>query len=180
MQITKNADTSKYKYKVYDICFDEGGLFSIGNINNGKNVLIFGVDESSLVHANNKANNIFVMGHAFVQGTNDTTLYAEKIYSQKFTQPSKRFILSLHYNGDDSYLFVNGKQELKFKAKTSHLVKEKLCIGNLSDQWTTSESEKTGLHENIYDFVVDYEQIVGVKAIYDMHRYLMTKQNISP
>ena len=46
--------------------------------------------------------------------------------------------------------------------------------------WTTSESEKTGLYGNIYDFVVDYEQIVGVKAIYDMHRYLMTKRNISP
>ena len=60
----------------------------------------------------------------------------------------------------------------KFKAKTDQLVKEKLCIGNLSDQWTTSESEKTGLYGNIYDFVVDYEQIVGVKTIYDMHRYL--------
>ena len=45
---------------------------------------------------------------------------------------------------------------------------------------TTSESEKTGLYGSIYDFVVDYEQIVGVKAIYDMHRYLMTKHNISP
>ena len=43
-----------------------------------------------------------------------------------------------------------------------------------------SESEKTGLYGNIYDFVVDYEKIVGVKAIYDMHRYLMTKHNISP
>ena len=48
----------------------------------------------------------------------------------------EKFILNLHYNGDDSYLFVNGKQELKFKSKTEHLVKEKLCIGNLSDQWT--------------------------------------------
>ena len=64
-------------------------------------------------------------------------------------------------------MFVNGKQELKFKAKTSHLVKEKLCIGNLSDQWTTSEAEKTGLYGNIYDFVVDYEQIVGAKTIYN-------------
>ena len=89
-------------------------------------------------------------------------------------------MLSLHYNGDDSYLFVNGKQELKFNAKTDQLVKETLCIGNLSDQWTTSESEKTGLYGKIYDFVVDYEQILGVKAIYDMHRYLMTKHNISP
>ena len=81
----------------------------------------------------------------------------------------------MHYNGNDSYLFVNGRQELKFKCKTGQL-----CIGNLSDQWTASASEKTGLYGNIYDFVVDYEQIVGVKTIYDMHRYLMTKHNIKP
>ena len=180
IQITKNADTGKYKYKGYGICFDEGGSFSKGNISNGKNVLIFGVDESSLVHANYKANNIYVMGDLIVQGINDTALYAEKIYSQNFTQPSKKFVLSLHYNGNDSYLFVNGKQELKFKAKTSQLVKKKLCIGNLSDQLTTSESETTGLYGNIYDFVVDYKQNAGVKPIYDMHRYLMTKHNISP
>ena len=180
MQITKNADTSKYKYKGYGICFDEVGTFSKENINNGRNVIIFGVDESSLVHANNKANNIYVMGDLLVQGINDTTLYAEKIYSQNFTQPSKKFILSLHYNGDDSYLFVKGKQELKFKTKTKSLVKEKLCIGNLSDQWTTSELEKTGLYGNIYDFIVDHEAVIGVKTIYDMHRYLMIKHNIIP
>ena len=180
MQITKNTDTSKYKYKGYGICFDEGELFSIGNINNGRNVLIFGVHENSVIHSNNKANNIFVMGDAFVQGINDTTLYAEKMYSQNFTQPSTKFILSLHYNGDNSYIFVNGKQELKFKAKTERLVKEKLCIGNLSDKWSTSKSDKTGSYGNIYDFVVDYEAIIGVKAIYDMHRYLMGNHNISP
>ena len=128
IQITKNADTSKYKYKGYGICFDEGGRFSKGNISNGKNVLIFGVDESSLVHPNNKANNIYVMGDLFVQGTNNTTLYAEKIYSQNFTQPSKKYVLSLHYNGNDSYLFGNGIQELKFKAKTSQLVKKKSYV----------------------------------------------------
>ena len=139
MEITKNADTSKYKYKGYCISFDEGGSFSMGNINNGRNVLIFGVDESYVIHSNNKANNIYVMGDGIVQGINDTTLYAEKIYSQNFTQSSKKFILSLHYNGDDSYLFINGKQELKLKCKTESLVKEKLCIGNLSDKWTTSE-----------------------------------------
>ena len=51
---------------------------------------------------------------------------------------------------------------------------------NLSDQWTASESEKAGLYGSIYEIVVDYEQIVGVKAIYDMHRYLITKHNINP
>ena len=173
MEITKNTDTSKYKYKGYGLCFDEGGTFSQGNITNGRNILIFSVHESSLVHANNKANNIFIMGDAFVQGINTTTLYAEKVYSQNFTQPSKKFVLSLYYNGDDSYLFVNGKQESKFKCKTEHLVKEKSCLGNLSKQWTTSESEKPRLYGNIYDFVVDYEAIVEVGPIYDFHRYLM-------
>ena len=179
MGITKTADTSKYKYKGYGICFDEGGSFSKGNISNGKNVLIFGVDESSLVYANNKANNIYVMDDLFVQGINDTTSYAEKIYSQNSTQPSKKFLLSLHYNCNDSYLFVNGKQELKFKAKDYQFLGEKLCVGNLSNDWTTSGSEKTGLYGNIYDFIVNYKKVTGVKAIYDMHRYLMTKHNIS-
>ena len=91
VKITKNADTSKYNDKGYGICFDEGGTFSKGNINNGRNVLIFGVHESSLVHANNKANNIYVMDDLFVQGINDTTLYTEKVYSQNFIQPSKKF-----------------------------------------------------------------------------------------
>ena len=93
VKITKNAtDTSKHKYEGYGICFDEGGTFSKGNISNGKNVLIIGVHENSLVHANNKANNIYVMGDLFVQGINDTTLYAEKTYSQNFTAVNKKFV----------------------------------------------------------------------------------------
>ena len=47
----------------------------------------------------------------------------KKIYSQNFTAVNKKFVLSLHYNGDDSYLFVNGKQEVKFKAKDDQIVK---------------------------------------------------------
>ena len=185
MQITKNSNTSKYDYKGYGICFDEGNQFrhtitegGFAHTTNARNV--FGADMSFSVHAPNRANHIYVMGKEFVQGINDTTIYAEKSFYRNFTDSGKKFMLSLHYNGNNSYLFVNGRQESKFKCKTDQLVKEKLCIGNLSDQWTTIESEKTGLYGNIYDFVVDYEQFVGVKAIYDMHRYLMTKHNISP
>ena len=89
-------------------------------------------------------------------------------------------MLSLHYNDNDSYFFVNGRQELKFKCKKDQLIKEKICLGSLSDQWTTRESEKSGLYGNIYDLVIDYEQILGVKCIYDMHRYLMIKHDIIP
>ena len=95
-----------------------------------------------------------------------------------FESRCSQFVLSLNYNGNNSYLFVNGRQELKFKAKTDQLVKEKLCIGNLSDQWTTSESEKTGLYGKIYDFVVDYEQIAETTKILDIHKYLIIKHSI--
>ena len=75
VKITKDAtDTSKHKYEEFGICFDEGGMFCMGNITNGRNVLIFGVHENSAIHSNNKANNIFIMGDGFVQGINDTTL----------------------------------------------------------------------------------------------------------
>ena len=188
MKITKNAtDNSKNNYKGYGKCFDEGSEFDhtiteggFAHTTDARNVLIFGADMSFSFHKTNRANHIYLMGTGLTQGINDTTIYAEKNFYRNFTDPGKKFVLSLHYNGDDSYLFVNARQELKFKCKTDQLVEEKLCIGNLSDQWNTSESEKTGLYGSIYDFVVDYEQIVGVKAIYDMHRYLMTKQNIKP
>ena len=188
MQITKNAtDSDKNNYKGYGICFDERSQFGheitengVTHTSNRRNVLIFGADMSFSVHATNKANHIYLMGDGLTQGINDTTIYAEKNYFRNFIEPNVKFVLSLQYNGDDSYLFINGRQELKFKCKIDQLVKERLCIGNLSDQWTASESEKTGLYRNIYDFVVDYEQISGAKTIYDMHRYLMIKHNINP
>ena len=188
MQITKNAtDDDKNNYEGYGICFDERSQFGhtitengCAHTTNGRNVLIFGADMSFSTHATNRANHIYLMGEGLTQGINDTTIYSEKKYWRNFTDPGKKSVLSLHYNDNDSYLFVNGRQELKFKCKKDQLIKEKICLSNLSDQWTTSESEKTGLYGNIYDFVINFEQILGVKPIYDMHRYLMIKYNIIP
>ena len=185
MKITKNADTSKYNYKGYGIRFDENEEFTHvrkrGNFNDtttGRNVIMFGVDMSFSKHANNKRNNIYVMGKDYVQRINDTTIYAEKMYYRNFTDPGKKFVLSLHYSDNNSYLYVNGNQELKFKAKTDQLVKEKICLGNLSDQWTTNESEKTGFCGKFYDFVVGYEHVAETTKILDMHRYLIIKHSI--
>ena len=133
MQITKNAtDNSKNNYKGYGICFDEGSEFGhtiteggYTHTTDARNVLIFGADMSFSVHATNRANSIHLMGTGLTQGINDTTIYAEKNFYRNFTDFGKTFMLSLHYNGDDSYLFVNGRQELKFKAKTDQLVKGK-------------------------------------------------------
>ena len=154
MQITKNAtDNDKNNCKGYGICFDERSEFGHtiteggrAHTTDARNVLLFGADMSFSVHATNRANHIYLMGTGLTQGINDTTIYAEKNFYRKFTDFGKKFVLSLHYNGDNSYLFVNGRQELKFKAETDQLVKEKLCIGNLGDQWTRSESEKTRVY----------------------------------
>ena len=85
MKITKNADNRKCNYKGYGICFDESEEFTHvrkrGNFcdnTTGRNVIIFGVDMNFSEHANNKRNNIYVMGKDYVQRINDTTIYAEK------------------------------------------------------------------------------------------------------
>ena len=131
MKITKNADSSKNNYTGYGLCFDEGDEFGHtvkkGNFDrttDAKNVIIFGVDMSSSIHATNRANNIYVMGKGLTQGINDTTIYAEKLFHNNFTELGKKFVLSLHYNGDNSYLFANGRQELKFKAKDDQIINE--------------------------------------------------------
>ena len=117
MQITKNAtDNSKNNYKGYGICFDERSQFGHTmteggrtHITNGRNVLIFGADMSFSIHRTNRANQIYVMGDGFTQVIHGATLYVEKKYYRNFTEPDVKFVLSLHYNGDDSYLFVNGR-----------------------------------------------------------------------
>ena len=53
------------------------------------------------------------------------------------------------------------------------MLNKRLCLGNLSTDWATTESENTELYGRIYDFVVDYQKAGSVKEIYDMHRYLM-------
>ena len=53
------------------------------------------------------------MGKDFTQGINETIIYAEKLFHNNSTEFGVKFMLSLHYNGDNSYLFANGRQELK-------------------------------------------------------------------
>ena len=124
-----------------------------------------------------KKNNILVLGKDFVQGINGTTIYAEKLYSINFIENNKKFCLSLHYNGAKSYLFVNGTEIRKFKAKDSEIVATPLCLGNISKDFSVDNIKKTGLNGYVYDFSVDYDAI-AVDDILDIHKYLMEKNGI--
>ena len=96
------------------------------------------------------------------------------MYSINFTKVNTKFCLSLHYNGANSYLFVNGKEIHKFKAKDSEIVATPLCLGNISKDWSVDNMKRTGFTGYVYDFSVDYNAI----AVEDIHKYLMKKNEI--
>ena len=107
--LTKNADIDKYGYSCYGIGFDGRSSFSFLGTGFGQNVLIFRVDMSSSAHYDSKEKDILVLGKGPTQRL-ENTLTAEKMYSINFTLTKKKFCLSLHYDGANSYLFVNGRE----------------------------------------------------------------------
>ena len=100
--LTKNADIEKYKCSGYGIGFDRRSSFSITGGGFGQNVLIFGADVGNSIHIDNKGKDILVLGRGPTQGL-ESTLTAEKMYSINFAVTKKKFCLSLHYNGGNSY-----------------------------------------------------------------------------
>ena len=124
------------------------------------NCIIFGADlSSSSLHANNKKNDILVLGKDFVQGINGTTIYAEKLYSISFAENNKKICLRLHDNGSNSYLFVNGTEVHKFESKDFEIVATPLCLGNISKNFSIDSMKKAGLNGYVYDFSIDYDAI---------------------
>ena len=105
------------------------------------------------------------------------TLSAEKRYSINFTENNKKFCLSLHYNGVISYLFVNGTEIIKFKAKDSEIVAPPTCLGNISINWSIDNIKRTGLDRYVYDFSVGYDAIAA-DDILDIHNNLMKKNDL--
>ena len=85
---------------------------------------------SSSAHIGNKKKDILVLGKGPILGL-EHTVTAEKMYSINFTGTKKKFCLSLHYNGTNSYLFVNGTEVYKFKVKDSEIAPSPLCLGNI-------------------------------------------------
>ena len=128
---------------------------------------------SSYIHIDNKKKDILVLGKVPTQGL-ESTLTAEKMYSINFTVTKKKFCLSLHYNGGNSYLFVNGTEIIKFKAKESAIVASPLCLGNISKDLSTDNMKKTGLTGYVFDFSADYNAVT-VDDIKDIHKYFIKK-----
>ena len=97
------------------------------------------------------------------------------MFSINFTVTKKKFCLGLHYNGGNSYLFVKSTEIYKFKANNSEIVASPLCLGNISEDWSTDNMKKAGFNGYVYDFRVDYDA-TGIDDIKDIHKYLMKKK----
>ena len=174
VSFTKNADIDKYKYSGYGIGFDRHFYHPSGRT--GRNIIIYGVDMNSFTKIDNRTKDILILDKGSTQGL-EHTLSEEKMYSFNFTESNKAICLSLHYNGANSYLFVNGREIYKFKAKDSRIVATPLCLGNISKDWTVDNMKKTGLNGYVYDFSADYDAI-AIDGILGIHKYLMKNNNM--
>ena len=90
----------------------------------------------------NKNKDILIFGEGLTQGLDDNKLTAEAEYPINFTQLRKRFVLSLHYNGSNSFLFVNATKIYQFKAKDSEIKDHELCLGNISKDFTIKNMKR--------------------------------------
>ena len=105
--------------------------------------------------------------------------HQKKTFSINFIKANTKFCLSLHYNADNSYLFVNGKETYKFKANNKNVnFPTQFCLGSTSNGFSAVESREVSLNGNVYDFSVDYNSI-NKSRILKIDKYLKTKDNIT-
>ena len=142
IKLTKNADPDKHKYTGHGRGFDSPLEFLFTDGNYGKPVIISGPDMSSSVHVDNKRKDIFILGEGPTHRLDGTTLTAEAKYPINSTQSGKRLVSGLHYNGSNSFLFVNATKVYQFKAKNSEIKDYALCLGNISKYFTINNMKK--------------------------------------
>ena len=88
----------------------------------------------------------------------------ETKYPINFTQSNRRFVLNLHYNESDSFLFVDATKISQFKAKDSEIKKYPLCLGNVSKDFTIDNmKKKTGLKGSVKFFLLIIDLIILMK-----------------
>ena len=83
VSLTKNTDPDKYYYSRYGFCIGFS-FFSFSNCDWGKNFAIFGIDNSSSVHIDNKKKFKFVLGGGLTHSLDDATITTEAKYSINF------------------------------------------------------------------------------------------------
>ena len=95
--------------------------FSLHDSSIGENVIIFGVDLTSSVHIKSKKKDVLVLCISPTQRLDNTTSTAEGKCLIKFSISNNKFCLSLHYNGSNSFSFVNATKIYQYEIKDSEI-----------------------------------------------------------
>ena len=142
---------------------------------------------SGSVHASNKTQDFLVLGRGLIQLIENTTIYTEKTYYPNVSAENRILVLSLHYNGDNSFLFVNGQKVTQLKVKDSVFNNARvLTLGAVTvpvyssgpnNRLSPKNVNDTKLYGNVYDFSVDYSPISN-ENILKIHKYLMKKNGL--
>ena len=127
---------------------------------------------SSSIRIDKRKKYILILGKGPKQRL-EHTLSVEKIYSINFTENNKKFFLSLHDNGANSYLFINGTDIIEFKAKVSEIAATPLCLGDISKEISVNNLGKTGINGYVYDFSTDY----NATTIDDIHKLIFIRHS---
>ena len=117
---------------------------------------------NSSVPIDDKKRDILILGKDPTQGVDDTTLTAEAQYSVNFSRSNRKNCLSMHYNGNNSFLYVNAIKVYRFKAKDSEIKQYPLCLGNISGDSSANNMDRTGLNGCVYDFSLIIELLILV------------------
>ena len=102
-KLNENVYLDKYKYSGYRIGFDLRSRYLLPGNTTRRNVIIFGADMNSSVHIDNRGQDILICGDGPTKRLGDTTLTGEALCSVNFTQSNRKFYLSLHCNGSNSF-----------------------------------------------------------------------------
>ena len=131
VKITKSSNINKYVYNVYGLAFYSKNVFKYSDGSFRNNAIIFGVNGSE---------NVLVLGKGIVK-INNKTVNATKMYETNISRTKVKRVLYLHYNKQNSYIFANGNKITDFTAKDSEINSESICLGNISQDFSESNTK---------------------------------------
>ena len=125
-------------------------------------------------------NKLLFLDEGATDDINDSVGIAEKKFSITFSKAKAKFWLSLHYNGDNSYLLVTGIEIYKFKVNQENVNFSTIFfLGSISEKCSAVESRKVSFKGNMFDYSVSVDSnAIDKSEILNIHKYLLVENNV--
>ena len=152
-KLTRNEDKSIFSCNGLGKAFDGKGYWNFDN-DIARNVVSFGVGNSSWSHIGNLKNKFLVLG----EGLTKDCWWSRKKISINFSKANTKLWLDLHYNGNESYLYVNKTESYEFKVKDDKSLYN-FCLASISKDFAKDEQSEISVNVTLYHFPADQSSI---------------------